>query len=327
MEGKIDPITGLPGKGNSLLDWRGSGHDIPAKTPNEMYFSYWLKHDDYDYDSGYYGEGKLMYFVDKEYSVGAIYIANQLSETGELRMRYANGNYSDRWAWCSDSYHGNCVECRAAGTCDNWQGSYIILSNPNVSALQGQWRHFAYYINYNEHYFSIWIDGHKLVDSKDIYPDGNVYYDPELHLHWKGFQLFYASTGDGRDFPGCQDETGHCIGWQIDDLEVWDGLPDHKDLTLLGAPADQSIHLHWDVSSSLPLTSTWRLVYDGLPGDQPSPLTGIVSATRAYTLTGLTNYTWYTVTLNALLDSTPFLTDTVRVMPTDIFVYLPLVRK
>ena len=55
------------------------------------------------------------------------------------------------------------------------------------------------------------------------------------------------------------------------------------------------------------------------------PITGIISPTRAYTLTGLTNYVWYTVTLNSILGSTPFLTDTVTVMPTDVFVYLPLV--
>lgn len=52
-----------------------------------------------------------------------------------------------------------------------------------------------------------------------------------------------------------------------------------------------------------------------------------IGTTRAYTLTGLTNYTWHTVTLNAMLDSIPFLTDTVRMMPTDWLVYLPLVLK
>jgi hypothetical protein len=34
---------------------------------------------------------------------------------------------------------------------------------------------------------------------------------------------------------------------------------------------------------------------------------------------------WYTVTLNAMLNSTPFLTDTIELMPTDRFVYLPIV--
>ena len=98
-------------------------------------------------------------------------------------------------------------------------------------------------------------------------------------------------------------------------------------LALNGTPADRAIHLAWAVNTTLPVTSTWRLAYDGPTGDQPSPITTILSPTRAYTLTGLTNYTLYTVTLNGMLGSTPFLTDTVRVMPTDIFVHLPLVLR
>jgi hypothetical protein len=75
----------------------------------------------------------------------------------------------------------------------------------------------------------------------------------------------------------------------------------------------------------------WRLATDWtfintVSENAPSPVThtGIVSPTRACTITGLTNYEWYTVTLHAMLDSTPILTDTVRVMPADTFVYLPI---
>jgi hypothetical protein len=42
-------------------------------------------------------------------------------------------------------------------------------------------------------------------------------------------------------------------------------------------------------------------------------------------LAGLSNGNWYTATLNAMVGSTPVLTDTVRVMPVDKSVYLPLV--
>ena len=95
---------------------------------------------------------------------------------------------------------------------------------------------------------------------------------------------------------------------------------------LRGQPADQAITLSWDLYSSPP-TNTWQISYDGLPGTLASPITGISSPMRAYTLTGLTNYTWYTVTLNAMLDTTPIMTGTVRVMPTDFFIYLPLVSR
>ncbi len=98
-------------------------------------------------------------------------------------------------------------------------------------------------------------------------------------------------------------------------------------LVLQGTPASRTIYLAWRVNISLPLTSTWQIDYAGPPGDQIPPITGIGSATRAYTLTGLANYSLYTVTLNAMLGSTPFLTDTVQAMPTDMRTYLPRVAK
>ena len=104
-------------------------------------------------------------------------------------------------------------------------------------------------------------------------------------------------------------------------------LDGFSELLLRGAPQDQAIRLTWQVGTTLPPTSTWQIAYDGLPGDQPSPITGIISPTRTYILTGLANYTWYTVTLNGILGSASFLADTVTVMPTDILVYLPLVLK
>ena len=100
-----------------------------------------------------------------------------------------------------------------------------------------------------------------------------------------------------------------------------------SEVVLHGAPADRTIYLTWQINTPLPETSTWRIDYAGQTGTVYLPITGIISSTRAYSLTGLTNYTWYAVTLNAMLDSTPFLTDTVRVMPTDRFVYLPLVMR
>jgi hypothetical protein len=108
------------------------------------------------------------------------------------------------------------------------------------------------------------------------------------------------------------------------DLGAYEFLPQ---IELHGVPADRAIHLAWTVNVTLPVTSTWRIDYAAQTGTAYLPIIGIISSTRAYSLTGLTNYTWYTVTLGAMLDSTPFLSDTVRVMPTDRFVYLPLVAK
>ncbi|MDY7075303.1 MAG: right-handed parallel beta-helix repeat-containing protein [Chloroflexota bacterium] len=108
------------------------------------------------------------------------------------------------------------------------------------------------------------------------------------------------------------------------DIGAYESLPQ---VVLSGAPANQAIRLTWTVNVTLPVTSTWQIDYQSQTGTLYTPITGIVSSTRAYTLTGLTNYVWYTVTLNGMLGSASFLADTVRVKPTDVFVYLPLVLR
>jgi hypothetical protein len=111
-------------------------------------------------------------------------------------------------------------------------------------------------------------------------------------------------------------------GW---DIGAYEFVPD---LDLHGAPGDQTIYLNWNVTGPLPPTSTWRIDYASETGTVLLPPVSIPASTvQSYTLTGLTNYVWYTVTLNAMLDASPILTDAVRVMPTDHFVYLPLVLK
>ncbi|MDX1437067.1 MAG: right-handed parallel beta-helix repeat-containing protein [Anaerolineales bacterium] len=101
----------------------------------------------------------------------------------------------------------------------------------------------------------------------------------------------------------------------------------HPDLVLNAAPGDESIRLNWSINTSLPLTSTWQITYLGPAGDQPSPISGLPAATRSYTLTGLENYSTYTLTLQSMLDGSPVLTDTVTTFPTDLFAYLPVISK
>jgi hypothetical protein len=97
-------------------------------------------------------------------------------------------------------------------------------------------------------------------------------------------------------------------------------------LVLHGAPADRTIYLTWDVYGDLPAGASWRIDYGSQTGTVHLPIT-VVSSTRAYTLTGLTNYVWYTVTLNAMMGSASIISDMVHVMPTDRFVYLPIVLR
>lgn len=109
----------------------------------------------------------------------------------------------------------------------------------------------------------------------------------------------------------------------------FEGLPCTPviDLVLRGVPGNEAIYLTWEVGTSIPVTSTWDISYEGPTGDQPSPITGLPEPTRAFTLSGLTNYVPYTITLKAVLESTPILTGTVTVMPSDKSLYLPVLMK
>ncbi len=93
-------------------------------------------------------------------------------------------------------------------------------------------------------------------------------------------------------------------------------------VSLWGYPASQAITLVWSVNITLPITTTWTIDYIGRIGDQTPPITGIPGDSRSYAVTGLTNYTWYTFTLTT---NPPWLADTVILMPTDHFIYMPVV--
>ncbi len=215
--GRNDPITGLPGIGNSLLDWRG-GTDIVGQTPHEMYFSMRFRHDDYSNSAGFGDSArKLFYLVDQAYNVGAMYLKFQLG-TVRPHMSYGNGAYNENWAY------------------DNWGYNNMFFQPSGISAsLNGDWRRCEIYFNYDQHYFMLWFDGVLMLPADwgsnltywERFPAdaaaGRIKYDPSLNLHFKGFQIgYFAHTFD---CVNCNDDSEYYCGFQIDDLEVWNGMP------------------------------------------------------------------------------------------------------
>jgi len=204
-----DGITGLAGESNPTLDWRGSGGNISGLTPNECWFEYWFRHDDYNEDlvDDGSGEGKLLFFVDDTYNTQAMYINNQLVNSGTLRLKYSNGGYDDSWA------------------STNWGYTSLYLSNAGVSGgANGDWVKFAYYINYDDSYIEIYVNGLLMKSNQagnfaGIPTNGRIYFDATQGLHTKGFQFFWARSAN---IDGSTDGTGYAAGWQIDDLAVYD---------------------------------------------------------------------------------------------------------
>ncbi len=137
------------------------------------------------------------------------------------------------------------------------------------------------------------------------------------------YQDRYMATETPGEWTRCWDDFTETMWdtYRADYGPIWPGLK------VQGAPGNQVIHLTWTISGALPITNTWQIGYYSQTVSAPITIDNILSPTRAYTLTNLTNYRWYTVTLNAMLDSTPILTDSIELMPTDRLVYLPLVLK
>ncbi len=90
--------------------------------------------------------------------------------------------------------------------------------------------------------------------------------------------------------------------------------------------ADQMILLSWE-TDPLPTDATWTLSFDGPSTAQSSPLTNLSPDMRTYDLIGLTNFTPYTLTLQAVISGSAVLTETVTARPTNIFIYLPAIQK
>jgi hypothetical protein len=111
-------------------------------------------------------------------------------------------------------------------------------------------------------------------------------------------------------------------GWDTGAYEFAPGLSLH------GTPGDRAIYLDWAVNVSLPATTTWHIDYYTTTLTMPFTATDSFSTTRSTVLTGnVVNYQWYTATLHAMVGETTWMSDTVRVMPTNRFVHLPLTMK
>jgi len=182
------------------------------------------------------------------------------------------------------------------------------------------------------------------VGSRRIYEGESLQFVVGAH-DLDGEALTYSATGlpQGASFdtaagqfswtPDFDDAGTHRVTFTVSDGDQSDServtifVLDNPALVLRARPADKTVYLTWAVSATLPTSSTWHIDYYTQTLTAPFTATDSLSATRSYTLTDLTNGDWYTVTLHAMAGQTSWLSDTVRVMPTDKFVYLPLVLR
>ena len=108
-------------------------------------------------------------------------------------------------------------------------------------------------------------------------------------------------------------------GW---DIGAYEYLPPLK---LAGLAGNQTVELSWQVNVELPGGITWQIDYLPANGVPPSPVTGLSSSTREFSLSGLTNYTRYTITLTAMDGASALYSVTLQLMPSNHTLILPVI--
>ncbi len=199
-----DPITGLPGENNLQLEYVGNG--ISAQTPSEIFIRYWRKLDHSTWDGPISNRRKSEFITDDVTGTSAYYTRLALTER-DLKI-YGNGAYP-----------------QSENSAD-WGALYARLSGVDPGGTDGLWHQFAFYIDYRDptnKYMKMWVDGVLLTavdESVGYVVDGRVKLNDSFHA--RGIQFFYIDNGEVSEST---DGDGYAAGWQLDDIEVWDGLP------------------------------------------------------------------------------------------------------
>jgi len=159
--------------------------------------------------------------------------------------------------------------------------------------------------------------------------DGRLAYE-RTNWRWRDvdslkIERIWMNVYHGGTLPAAQDSHLYIDNVVIADRYIGPMAP--AALSLRGMPGDGTIRLNWTANVTLPVTTTWHIDYYTQTASVYTA-TEPFSVTRSHVLTEhIYNYDWYTVTLYAMLNGTSWLSDTVRVMPTDRFVYLPLMLR
>jgi hypothetical protein len=157
---------------------------------------------------------------------------------------------------------------------------------------------------------------HDLVGVAPLFVDGGAE-DYHLQQGSPAIDAGQAWSSVRSDYDGNERPQGHA--WDVGAFEYL------TPLRLRGRAGDETIWLDWVVNVTLPLAGTWRIDYYSTTIASAIVATDtLASSARGYTLTGLDNYDWYTVTLSTVPS---WLSDTLSLLVTDRFTFLPLVHR
>lgn len=222
---KFDSILGNVGFKNTQMECRFGG--LATSTPDTAYVRFFMRLDNFYWPN--YG-GKWWYFADDSVGLDAYFMGMRLPQTEAMTF---SGNGATGSGWPS-----SCL----SGVNGLSSGGIGYMNAPDPSAPQnslidinfdGKWHEFEFLFDYINDEVQFWVDGHRLTDVSNSQYNTNGKFPLCPGFHLRGIQFMYGHSSSAiatsRDFrdSGYAQYTGYAVGWQLDNIEVWDGAPNH----------------------------------------------------------------------------------------------------
>jgi hypothetical protein len=206
-----DPITRIQGSG--LYSRVELSPAYLARATTEAYVEYRFRLDDCKWDgSGYgYDSNADPYRVDMKYAylrtgndpANSFYFSGGVGEGGSFRLAANNSK------WMTET------------TDTLWGRTTLYFDAPTRVGSDGVWHKFAMYISYRSTnpIMRIYVDDQALIRRDTGKSDIIMPADYRLDT----FQLPYTGSAQ---VDASTNRSGVCNGWQVDDIAVWNGMPD-----------------------------------------------------------------------------------------------------
>jgi hypothetical protein len=210
VDNVADDITGLDGINNPLLEFDANGAIEATADSGSVFIRYWRRFDHCTWDGPQDGKGKGEYFTDINIGTGGFYSSTMYSpDDGYPNFTFSANNAT--WVTWTQTAWGH---TKSYLNNDEWEG---------VDQADGEWHKFEYFFDYDSNTFEGWMDDVRLDpvgDYTGYYSDGKIPIHPDFVL--RGLQFLYVADAQ---VSGSIDGDGFAVGYQYDDIEVWDDIP------------------------------------------------------------------------------------------------------
>lgn len=212
-----DPITGM--KGVTFTQLKINFAQVPTlknwyPTTDKIYVSWKFKLDkchwqgtDYSNPDPIRTSGKFAYLRMNENPATSYYLTMNGGNAGSSAL--SANSWNNLW--------------------EDWYGRAALwLANGEPWGSDGKWHKISFFVGKSSNgqkYLMWWIDD-KLMKAEKYEQDGKMKISNDFILdsiqfwHSKGTEMDKSTDPDPND-------TDYCNGWQIDDFQVWDDVPNH----------------------------------------------------------------------------------------------------